>query len=509
MKKAARTAGSCVAVALTLSVGLAGCAAPEDVAQRGDGVMDVAATTSIIADLARNVVGPDARVTSLIPPGADPHSYEPRLRDVRAVANADVILANHLLLEDQAMMSTVRNSAPAGVEVTELAEASERYGASLQPMIEDLSLDTPWLGARAEKPRQVPRPAGGEPGAAAASQNSGQVVDLVLTDFSGPGDMAAYITGAFGTPQVNMSTENGVDDRDVIRLPAGAHTHMSWAFTKPGHYQAVFEARDGDAVLARGEVDFAVGVDPGPAAITTGHWDISFEPDSGRLGVRGDDGLLHHGAVEVPGRALQQVPAQPAYRFLSRPGTEVYVLPQAVLGKHVHGEIDPHVWHDPANMRAMVQVIRDAVSARDPRNAQRYAANADAYLAQIDEVDAFVREQIDSLPADRKNLVTTHDGYSYLGRRYGLNIAGFVSPNPAVQPSARDMVALTRTLEGLKVPAVFLEPAQAARPGPLSEVAGDLGVQICTIHGDALGPDVPTYLDLMKTNAKEISECLR
>ena len=53
--------------------------------------------------------------------------------------------------------------------------------------------------------------------------------------------------------------------------------------------------------------------------------------------------------IEVPNKALKQVPSGRGYRFLGRPGDEVYQLPQAVLGRHVHGEIDPHLWQDVGN----------------------------------------------------------------------------------------------------------------------------------------------------------------
>ncbi|GAB3946282.1 hypothetical protein GCM10028828_17610 [Corynebacterium tapiri] len=427
-----------------------------------------------------------------MPAGADPHSYEPSLRDVRAVANADVVLANHLLLEDQSVMNTVNEASLDTAHVVKVAETAERYGASLIPLVEDVTLDTPWLGARVIG--DIPA---GE-----------RAVDLVFTDVSGPGDMSAFLTGTFGQPQPYVNTADGLDSRDLIRLPPNAHTHMSWSFTKPGRYEATVEARVGDRVVAHDVVRFAVGVEPGEASIREGHVDVAADLEANQVGVRTDDGKLVHDVIEVPARALQNIPNEPAYRFMGRPGTEVYILPQAVLGKHVHGEIDPHAWHDMRNAKAYVQVIRDELMSADPAGAEEYRRNAQDYLNRIDAVDAQVTHTIYEIPRERRQLVTTHDGYAYLGKAYELNVAGFVSPNPAVEPSARDVVALTRTLEGLKVPAVFLEPSEASRPGTLKEIADQLGVRVCTIHGDTLGPDVPTYLDLMTTNANELKECL-
>ncbi|AKE40140.1 Anchored repeat ABC transporter, substrate-binding protein [Corynebacterium camporealensis] len=488
-----RCARALSALALT-ALGVTACAPAPEVPQRDDGVTDVVTTTGILADLAQGVAGDAARVTALVPPGADPHSFEPGLRDIRTVAHADLVLANHLLLEDQALMDTVRNARPESTELVTVSEDSETYGATLIPLVEDLTLDTPWLGAQV-----------------VGDHGAGQAVDLVLTESSGPGEVTAYLTGTFGQPVRYFDTSDGVDDRDKLRLPTGAHTHLSWSFTEAGRYELDISARDADsgAEIGAGSIRLAVGVDPGVDAVREGHVDVAVDTHTGEVGLRGDDHEFSDRVVEVPARALQQVPPDPAYRFLGQPGAEVYVLPQAVLGKHVHGEIDPHTWHDPANAAAAVRVIEDKLAALDPANAETFAANSARLREEIDAVDKEVRALIDDIPPENRNLVTTHDGYGYLAAAYDLNVAGVVSPNPAVEPSARDVIALTRTLQHLEVPAVFLEPTEQNGPGTLSEIARDLGLNVCTIHGDMLSDAVPTYLDLMKTNALTLRRCLQ
>ena len=71
----------------------------------------------------------------------------------------------------------------------------------------------------------------------------------------------------------------------------------------------------------------------------------------------------------MPTTTLQPVPPERAFRFLGNPGEETYLLPQAVLGNHVHGELDPHFWHDVAAVKAVVKVVRDELSTADPAHA--------------------------------------------------------------------------------------------------------------------------------------------
>ena len=124
-------------------------------------------------------------------------------------------------------------------------------------------------------------------------------------------------------------------------------------------------------------------------------------------------------------------------------------------------------------------------------------------MEELEHLDQWLQRTLAEIPPHRRHLVTTHDGYGYLAAAYGLDVAGFVSPNPAIEPSPRDLIALDRTLRGLKVPAVF-SPREATRPGTLTQIAHDQGIRICQIHGDAFTEDIDSYIDLMTANAVEI-----
>ncbi|MDK8352161.1 zinc ABC transporter substrate-binding protein, partial [Gleimia europaea] len=112
-------------VATVAALLLGGCA-PANASQ--DDRIEVVASTPIIADLVRNVAGQDASVTSLVPTGADPHSYEPPLRAVRDVAWADLAFENGLLLESGAIRHTMRANLREGVPLISLGDKAPAYG---------------------------------------------------------------------------------------------------------------------------------------------------------------------------------------------------------------------------------------------------------------------------------------------------------------------------------------------------------------------------------------------
>lgn len=136
-----------VAFLAAASLLLPACTAPSPA---DDGELRVVTSTPVLADLASRVAGERAQVTSLIPNGADPHSYEPKLRDIRDVSYADLALTNGLLLEQNKLLKTMSANLPASAPLVSVGESLEQYGGELEPIVEDASLDSIWLGLRVE-----------------------------------------------------------------------------------------------------------------------------------------------------------------------------------------------------------------------------------------------------------------------------------------------------------------------------------------------------------------------
>ncbi|GAA0463089.1 hypothetical protein Ade02nite_29780 [Paractinoplanes deccanensis] len=503
-------------LAATMLLGaVAGCSPPPALSD-ADGRVQVVTTTGILADLVRNVGGERVLVDSIVPDSADAHAYEPTLRDVRNIVYADLAFSNYLLLEAQNVIKALDANLPDGVEQISLAEGATKYAAEIIPLVEDVSLDTVWLGLRVH----------GDGAHLGADRTSD--VRLTATAADGPGRLTAYLTESFGNPDVFVDSGDGFDPANGYRddtavLPPEAHTHMSWAFSEAGAYRLTLRAQLAVSADSRpvpmGErtLTFAVGVDPhtvpgmaGATVLRGGHTDITADLDSGDIHLLADDKRLDPArtVIEVPAKALREVPAGPGLRFLGRPGTRVYQLPQAVLGRHVHGEIDPHLWQDVRNAQAYAELIRDSLIAADPAGTATYRANTDRYLRELTALDDYVRERITAIPAPSRYLVTTHDAFAYLAKAYGMVIAGFVTPNPAVEPSLADRRRLTETLRNLRVRAVFLEPNLRARSSTLVEVARQEGVRVCDIYGDAFDDRVTDYVAMMRFNADSLARCL-
>jgi ABC-type Zn uptake system ZnuABC Zn-binding protein ZnuA len=81
---------------------------------RADGPLKVVTSTTILADLARQIGGERVDVTSLLPPNADPHDYEPSPDDVIAIEDADLVILHGLQLDTwvDPLVEAAQTSAP-------------------------------------------------------------------------------------------------------------------------------------------------------------------------------------------------------------------------------------------------------------------------------------------------------------------------------------------------------------------------------------------------------------
>lgn len=198
--------------------------------------------------------------------------------------------------------------------------------------------------------------------------------------------------------------------------------------------------------------------------------------------------------------------------LVSRSAREGEVLEGGVIATGPTSEPDPHFWLDPIMAVRYVQNIRDALSRVDPAGETTYGANADAYIRQLRDLDAWIAGQVAALPAGKRLLVTNHESLGYFADRYGFRIVGTVIPSVSAEasPTARQLVRLVDGLKKSGARAVFLEVGGS--PQLARQVAKEAGISLVTelyTHSltDSSGP-APSYLDLMRYDVKTIISAL-
>ncbi|MBN2116929.1 MAG: zinc ABC transporter substrate-binding protein [Anaerolineales bacterium] len=176
-----------------------------------------------------------------------------------------------------------------------------------------------------------------------------------------------------------------------------------------------------------------------------------------------------------------------------------------------HG-VDPHLWLDPNHMIGYVENIREGLIRFDPQGAEIYRSNAEAYIEQLEELDAWINAQIAQIPPARRLLVTNHEAFGYFAERYDFTIVGTVieSFSSDASPSAQQMAALVDQIKLHEAPAIFLDASD--NPALAQQVAKETGAQVVTdLHLESLTEDAPapTYIEMMKYNVTKIVEALK
>lgn len=177
--------------------------------------------------------------------------------------------------------------------------------------------------------------------------------------------------------------------------------------------------------------------------------------------------------------------------------------------EHTH-ESDPHFWLDPNAVIRYVENIRDGLSRADPEGAAVYTANAESYIAQLRELDAWIVTQVAQIPPERRLLVTNHESLGYFADRYGFRIVGAIVPSASTgaSPSAGEMAQLIEDIRDSGAPAIFLETG--ANPQLAEQIARETGVKVVTgLYTHSTGSQVPTYIEMMQHNVRAIVEALR
>jgi len=181
-------------------------------------------------------------------------------------------------------------------------------------------------------------------------------------------------------------------------------------------------------------------------------------------------------------------------------------------GHDDHGSLDPHFWFDMNRMATAAELIGAELTTATGDEA--YTACAQTTATEIRAAEGEVRALLESVPADKRILVTDHEALGYLADAYGYEIAGTVIPagTTLAEPSSADLAALVATIKAEGITAIF---SNTSSPTALAEaVAAESGtnINVIALYIGSLGePGSPaaTYIDMMRTNAQLIAEGLQ
>jgi manganese/zinc/iron transport system substrate-binding protein len=179
------------------------------------------------------------------------------------------------------------------------------------------------------------------------------------------------------------------------------------------------------------------------------------------------------------------------------------------------GAHDPHVWFDVALWMTAAEAVRDTFIELDPGSADLYRANAEAYLAQLEELHAYAQEQTARVPEQQRVVITAHDAFNYFGQAYGFEVRGLQGISTATEAGTSDVQELATFIAESQIPAIFVESSVPVRnieavqaavqaKGFEVQIGGEL---FSDAMGDA-GTEEGTYLGMVRHNVDTIVSAL-
>lgn len=163
---------------------------------------------------------------------------------------------------------------------------------------------------------------------------------------------------------------------------------------------------------------------------------------------------------------------------------------------------DPHAWQDPQNVLVYADSIARALAAIDPAHAGAYRQRFRRYKAELEGLDRQVRDELSTIPAEKRRVITSHDAFAYYGRAYGVTFLAPEGISTDSEPSARTVAQLIRQIRRERIKALFVE--NISDPRLIDEIARETGATLGPpLYSDALSrPDqpAPTYLEMVQYN---------
>lgn len=176
--------------------------------------------------------------------------------------------------------------------------------------------------------------------------------------------------------------------------------------------------------------------------------------------------------------------------------------------EHEH-DVNPHVWVSISKNIEEVSNIAKELSAFDPNHASEYEANADAYIAKLENLRTEMHAALDNV--NNKDIITFHEAFPYFAEEFNLNIAGVIEVEPDSEPSAKEVENIISIINEKNIKALFTEPQYSSKIA--DTIAKETGASIYTLDpivtGDANEDTYDDYIVKMQENLNTLKEALK
>ena len=191
-------------------------------------------------------------------------------------------------------------------------------------------------------------------------------------------------------------------------------------------------------------------------------------------------------------------------------------IPVELIQKDPEGAPDPHIWWNMTIWTGATKHIAAELAKFDPANADYYLANADAYLVELELLDAYIINRVAEIPETQRILITAHDAFEYFASSYGFTVKGVQGISTETEAATSDVRELANFIVENNIKAMFVETSVSSKTIEAVQSAvkaqGSEVVIGGTLYSDSLGDEstnTETFIKTYKSNVDTIANALK
>lgn len=242
----------------------------------------------------------------------------------------------------------------------------------------------------------------------------------------------------------------------------------------------------------------------------------TYKPRASDITTLGDADIIFYGGLELEGRMVEtfeKINDGDAIRAI--PVAEQIPEEMLISNSDTAYAWDPHVWFDVSLWSIAAEAIAQGLISEFPQYEESFRANLEAYRAELEELDAWIFEQVERVPEEQRVLITAHDAFTYFGRRYGFDVLGVQGVSTASEAGAADIQDLADFIVENEIRAIFVE--SSVPPATIEAVQAAVAAQGWAVEiGGELYADAPgqagtpegTYIGMVQANVSTIVNAL-
>jgi manganese/zinc/iron transport system substrate-binding protein len=226
--------------------------------------------------------------------------------------------------------------------------------------------------------------------------------------------------------------------------------------------------------------------------------------------------LIFYGGLHLEGKLVEVFEKMESQNIKTVAVSDALDTKTLIGSEYFASNYDPHIWFDVNNWELITSFVVKKLSEVDPEHKAIFEENGKQYLEKLKVLNEEIKATINTLPQEKRVLVTAHDAFNYFGKAYGFEVVGLQGLSTATEAGVQDVQNLSNFIIDNKVKAIFVEssvPKRTIEALQASVNSKNHHVEIGgTLYSDALGNAGTvegTYLGMFRYNVNTIVNALK